>query len=207
MKNDAENDAENASKYVSTYTPKPDTWRQAGWLPLLVAGVIVGIVFTIGMKSNATRLKAKRAAEQAVIDAKNGVIRTEQEGVFALKLVEEKSVTGAEGAVVVTVKNVKATDTDLAITFDIQNKFKGNIHQLDCTLIDISQNGKEIKSLEKAAELGLFPTNLSNSVVSNTKTVHFSYAISDARQFLLYAKFAVEGMDFKGNIAVPFQLK
>jgi uncharacterized protein (UPF0333 family) len=195
MKNDTE-ESKNAPQYVSTYVPKPDTWRQAGWLPLLVAGVIVGIVFAIGMKSNATRLKAKRAAEQAAVDAKNGVVRPD---IAVLKLVEEKSMTSADSNIVLSIKSVKELDATFEITVNFQHKTKRNVQNLDFSLIDIAQNGKEIKAIE----LG---KNLADSLQLDKK-IHFQYAIGESRQFLLYCKFNIEGMAKEGNIAVPFQVK
>jgi hypothetical protein len=195
MENDSE-DSKNDPQYISTYVPKPDTWRQAGWLPLLVAGVIVGIVFTIGMKSNATRLKAKRAAEQAAVDAKNGVVRPD---IPVLKLVEEKSVASTDSNVVLTIKSVQELGEKLEITVNFQHKSKGNVQNLDFSLIDIAQNGKEIK----AVELG---KTLTDSLQMDKK-IHFQYAIGESNQFLLYVKFNIEGMAKEGNIAVPFQVR
>jgi hypothetical protein len=195
MENDIE-DSKNKPRYVSTYVPKPDTWRQAGWLPLLVAGVIVGIVFTIGMKSNATRLKTQRAAEQAAIDAKNGVIRPE---IPILKLVEEKSVASADSNVILTLKSIKELGEKLEITLNFQHKTKENFQNLDFYLIDIAQNEKEIK----AVELG---KTLTDSLQLD-KRIHFQYTIGESRRFLLYGKFNIEGMAKEGNIAVPFQVK
>lgn len=192
MENNAENDAENAPKYV----PKPYTWREAAWLPLLIAGVIVGIVFTIGMKSNADRLKIKRATEQAAVDAKNGVVRPDMP---VLKLVEEKSVTSADNNVVLTVKSVKELGDKLEITVNFQHKTKGNVQNLDFSLIDIAQNGKEIKAIE----LG---KNLAESLEMDKK-IHFQYAIGESQRFLLYGKFNIAGLAKEGNIAVPFQVR
>ena len=128
--------------------------RQAGWLPLLIAGIIVAVAFTAGLRYNSIRLKAKKAAEQAVIDTKNGITRTETEGVVSLKLVEEKSANGSDGAIVMTIKSVVGTDSSLEISVDTQNKLNGKMRNLDFSLVDISQNGKEIKSVEKTTELG-----------------------------------------------------
>jgi hypothetical protein len=191
-----EKDTEDSEKYVSTYVPKPNTWREAAWLPLLVAGVIVGIVFTIGMKSNAARLKEKRAAEQAVVDAKNGVVRPDMP---VLKLVEEKSVASTDSTVVLTVKSVKDLGEKLEITLNFQHKTKGNVQNLDFSLIDIAQNGKEIK----AVELG---KTLTDSLQTDKK-IHFQYTIGESQRFLLYCKFNIEGFIKEGNIAVPFQVR
>jgi plasmid replication initiation protein len=187
-----EKDTEKSEKYVS----KPYTWREAGWLPLLVAGVIVGIVFTIGMKSNADRLKTKRAAEQAAVDAKNGVVRPD---IPVLKLVEEKSVASTDSSVVLTLKSVQELSDKLEITVNFQHKSKGNVQNLDFSLIDIAQNGKEIKAIELGKNLA------ENSNMD--KKIHFQYTVGESRQFLLYGKFNIEGMAKEGNIAVPFQVK
>jgi hypothetical protein len=191
-----ENESKDSEKYVSTYVPKPYTWREAAWLPLLVAGVIVGIVFTIGMKSNADRLKTKRAAEQAAVDAKNGVIRPDMP---VLKLVEEKSVASTDSNVVLTVKSVKDLGEKLEITFNFQHKTKGKVQNLDFSLIDIAQNGKETK----ATELG---KTLTDSLQTDKK-IHFQYTIGESQRFLLYCRFNIENMVKEGNIAVPFQVK
>jgi hypothetical protein len=187
---------ENESKDSEKYVPKPYTWREAAWLPLLVAGVIVGIVFTIGMKSNAARLKEKRAAEQAVVDAKNGVVRPDMP---VLKLVEEKSVTSTDSNVVLTLKSVKDLGEKLELTLNFQHKTKGNVQNLDFSLIDIAQNGKEIKALELGKTL--------TDSLQLDKKIHFAYTIGESRQFLLYGKFNIEGVTKEGNIAVPFQVK
>jgi hypothetical protein len=191
-----EKDTEDSEKYVSTYVPKPYTWREAGWLPLLVAGVMVGIVFTIGMKSNADRLKIKRAAEQAAVDAKNGVVRPD---IPVLKLVEEKSVASADSSVVLTLKSVQELSDKLEITVNFQHKSKGNVQNLDFSLIDIAQNGKEIKAIELGKNLA------ENSNMD--KKIHFQYTVGESRRFLLYGKFNIEGMAKEGNIAVPFQVR
>ena len=202
------NDDEPSEKYTPIYVSKPDTWRQAGWLPLLIAGIIVAIAFTAGLRYNSIRLKAKKAAEQAVIDTKNGITRTETEGVVALKLVEEKSATVSDGAIVMTIKSVVGTDSSLEISVDTQNKLKGKMRNLDFSLVDISQNGKEIKSVEKTTELGEILTESTQpSVYLNLKKIHFNYAVGEARQFLLYCKFAVDGVTQQEGIAVPFRLR
>jgi hypothetical protein len=191
-----EKDTEESEKYVSTYVPKPYTWREAAWLPLLVAGVIVGIVFTIGMKSNSDRLKTKRAAEQAAVDAKNGVVRPD---IPVLRLVEEKSVTSADNSVVLTLKSVQEQGDKLEFIVNFDHKTKGNVQNLDFSLIDIAQNGKETKALE----LG---KNLAENSNKDTK-IHFPYTVGESRKFLLYCKFNIEGMVKEGNIAVPFQVR
>jgi hypothetical protein len=202
------NDEERSGEYIPIYVSKPDTWRQAGWLPLLIAGLIVAVAFTAGLRYNSIRLKAKKAAEQAVIDDKNGIIRTDIEGVVALKLVEEKSATGSDGAIIMTIKSVNGTDSSLEVAVDTQNKFKGKMRNLDFSLVDISQNGKEIKSVEQAAELGEILTESTQpSVYLNLKKIHFNYAVGEARQFLLYCKFAIDGVAQQEGIAIPFKLK
>jgi hypothetical protein len=191
-----EKDTEDSKKYVSTYVPKPDTWREAGWLPLLVAGVIVGVIFTIGMKSNAARLKTKRAAEQAAVDAKNGVVRPDEP---VLRLTEEKLVVSADNSIVLTLKSVQEQGDKLEFVVDFDHKTKGNVQNLDFSLIDIAQNGKETKAIESGKNLA------ENSKMD--KKIHFPYTIGESRKFLLYAKFNIEGVAKEGNIAVPFQVK
>ncbi len=190
------------------YEPKPNTWHHAGWLPMLVTCIVVGIAFSVGITYNNSTLKAKRTAEQAEIDAKKGIIRYDKDGNDALKLVEEKSSIGLDGNIVMTIKSVRGTSSDLEVTVNTQDKFKGNIQDLDFSLIDIKQNGKEIKSLEKATDLGEILTDSAKpNAKDNEKKVHFDYAMGDHREFLLYCKFAVQGLNNVSSIGVPFELK
>lgn len=193
---------------IKPYEPKPQTWHHAGWLPMLVTCLVVGIAFSFGISYNNSTLKAKRAAEQAEIDAQKGIARYDKEGNAVLKLTEEKSSIGLEGNIIMTVKSARGTSSDLEVTVDTQNKFKGNIQNLDFSLIDIDQNGKEIKALEKATDLGEIVTNTAKSQANgNEKKIHFNYALGDHRQFLLYCTFAIKGLNLQSRIGVPFNLK
>ncbi len=191
-----------------SYKPKPNTWHHAGWLPMLVTCIVVGIAFSMGISYNNSTLNAKRTAEQAEIDAKKGIIRYDKDGNAALKLVEEKSSIALDGHIVMTIKSVRGTPSDLEVTVNTQDKFKGNIQNLDFSLIDIKENGKEIKSLEKATDLGeiLADSDKSHGNV-NEKKVHFDYAMGDHREFLLYCKFTVQGLNNESSIGVPFELR
>ncbi len=193
---------------IKPYEPKPDTWHHAGWLPMLVTCVVVAIAFSIGISYSNSTIKAKKAAEQAEIDAKKGLIRFDKDGNAVLKLVEEKSAVGLDSDIIMTVKSAKGTSSDLEVTVDTQNKFKGNIQNLEFSLIDIDDSGKEIKALEKATDLGEIAMNSAKSQTNNNeKKVHFNYTLGNHRQFLLYCTFAVKGLNLQSRLGVPFNLK
>ena len=44
---------------IKPYEPKPQTWHHAGWLPMLVTCLVVGIAFSFGISYNNSTLKAK----------------------------------------------------------------------------------------------------------------------------------------------------
>ena len=192
-------------EYMSTYEPKPETWHHAGWLPLLVAGLIVAVAFSIGLYYNSGRIKAKKIAEQAAIDAKNGVIRSNAEGALLLKLVEEKTITDSDGFVL-TVKSVKGTESNLALNITIQNKIKSKIKNLKFYLIDSSQKGKEISAEENARDSGDIKTI---DTTLNEQTIHFNYAVGDQRALLLNATFftTISNVNVSKSIALAFLLK
>ena len=195
--------------YVSTHVPKPETWHHAGWLPLLVAGGIVGILFTIGMSYSGRLQKEKKAAEQATVDRKNGVVRpTLAEGEIALKLMEVKTVKTSDEAVAVTIKSVKGTNSSLEIAVNCQNTLKENLKNADFLLVDIGQNGKEIQAVEKTGELGDIPANItSKNNDSQAKTIHFNHSVGEGRRFLLHCKFTTDKTNVEKSVAVPFQLR
>jgi hypothetical protein len=196
---------EKMPEYMATYEPKPETWHHAGWLPLLVAGLIVAVAFSIGLNYNSKRIKAQKTAEQAAIDAKNGVIRSNAEGALLLKLVEEKTITDANGFTM-TVKSVNGTEANLELKVAIQHKTKAKIKNLKFILIDSSQKGKEINAEENtknSVEIITVDTAL------NEQTIHFNYAVGDQRALLLNATFltTISNADVSKSIAIAFLLK
>ena len=186
--------------YVYTYEGKPQTWRQAAWLPLLVAAGVVGVLFLIGLDYN-SKVKAQKKAD---FDAKNGISPQNTEGSLHLKLVESKTSIGMDDALNVSVKAVKGDANTLEITTTIQHKFKTPMRQLDFSVIDIAQNGKVVKIQETAADLGEIP---SNSLHSEEKKLHLNYAVGESRQFQLYLKFTNADLKQQGAIVVPFSLR
>ncbi len=198
-----------AAAYVSTHVPKPETWHHAGWLPLLIAGGIVGVLFTIGMSYSGRLQREKKAAEQAVIDRQNGVVRpTLAEGEIALKLMEIKTVKTADEAVAVTIKSVKGTNSSLEIGVNCENTLKENLKNANFLLIDIEQNGKEIQAVERVGELGHILSVLNQEYVSSqAKTIHFNHSVGKGRRFLLHCTFTTDKTNVEKSVAVPFQLR
>ncbi len=194
-------------RYMSTYVPKPETWHHAGWLPLLVAAVIVGVAFTVGISYSNARRKEKRAAEQAAVYAQHGIENTTKEGAITFKLVEEKFTSGFDGAVKMTIKSVKGTDLSLEVLVICENKFKNNLKNIAFSLIDNDQKGKETMAVEKVGELGEIIASVKNNAFFNEKKVHFNYAVGESRQFLLLCKFTSDASNSEKSIAVPFNIK
>ena len=199
---------DSAAAYVSTHVPKPETWHHAGWLPLLIAGAIVGVLFTIGMSYSGRLQKEKKATEQAAIDRQNGVVRPVlSAGEIALKLMEEKTAKTSDEAVAVTIKAVKGTNSSLEIVVDCANTLTENLKNVDFLLVDIEQNGKEIEAVEKG-KLGDISSNISNKNGKiATKTLNFSHNVGEGRRFLLHCKFTTEKTNIEKSLAVPFQLR
>ena len=56
-------DANQVVDYVYTYEGKPQTWREAAWLPLLIAAGVVGVLFSIGLDYN-SKVKAQKKADR-----------------------------------------------------------------------------------------------------------------------------------------------
>jgi phage host-nuclease inhibitor protein Gam len=194
-----------ASGYTLTYAPKPQTWRDAPWLPLLVAGAIVGVIFTIGMSYNNGRLKAKKAAEQAAIDVKNGVNDRITEGVGALKLLEQKTVVGIDESLVVTVKSVKTMDSTLTIVLNYHNKGKIVLQNPSFILVDVEAKGQQTQAAKTDDWTTILPdTNPSNV---HEKAVTINYAIGEHRKFLLICKFVTTDTRAEKSMAIPFQLR
>ena len=104
--------------YVYTYEGKPQTWREAAWLPLLVAAGVVGVLFLIGLDYN-SKVKAQKKAEYY---AKNGISAQNTEGSLNLKLVEPKTSIGMDDALNVSVKAVKGDANTLEITATVQDR-------------------------------------------------------------------------------------
>ena len=193
-------DANQVVDYVYTYEGKPQTWREAAWLPLLIAAGVVGVLFSIGLDYN-SKVKAQKKAEYY---AKNGISPQNTEGSLNLKLVEPKTTIGMDDALNVSVKAVKGDANTLEITAAIQHKFKTPMRQLEFSVIDIAQNGKTVKIQEAAADLGEIPSNL---LQSQEKKLHLNYAVGESRQFQLYLKFTNADLKQQGAIAVPFSLR
>ena len=193
-------DATQIFDYVPTHEAKPKTWREAGWLPLLVAAGVVGVLFLIGLDYN-SKVKAQKKADY---EAKNGILPQNTEGSLNLKLVEPKTSIGMDDALNVSIKAVKGDANKLEITTTIQHKFKTPMRQLDFSVIDIAQNGKALKIQETAADLGEIP---SNSLHSEEKKLHLNYAVGESRQFQLYLKFTNADLKQQGAIVVPFSLR
>ena len=208
VSNNQEENEDKTPEPNTFYVSKPDTWHHAGWLPMIVATIVVGAAFTLGIMHNNAQLKDKRAAEQAVIDANKGIVRTDSAGLTILKLVGEKTVTGSDGAIEVSIKSVKGSASSLEVMLNILNKFKSNIQNLDITLIDIAQNSKEIKAVENAQALGDIPTDpLSKNSFTHEKKVHFNFPVGESKQFLVYCKFTTAGSTIEKSIAAPFQIR
>ncbi len=199
---DTEN-PQSASEYTPTYVGKPQTWREAGWLPLFIAGCIVAVAFTVGLSYNSARIKARKKAEQAAIDAKNGVLGRVTEGSAALRLLEEKSTTGLEGAVIFTVKKVNATDSTLELVLKNQNKSKSALQNVHYVLIDNAQKEVEIQALEKD---NMPVESAAASATNSDKKIHFRYAVGDSRSFLLLCKFTTAETPAEKTLLTPFQL-
>ncbi len=203
-----EDHEDHAPQTNTFYVSKPDTWHHAGWLPMIVATMVVGAAFTLGIMHNNAQLKDKRAAEQAIIDANKGIVRTDSAGLTILKLIGEKTVTGFDGDIEMAIKSVKGSASSLEVTLNILNKFKSNIQNLAITLIDIAQNGKEIKAVENTQALGDIPTDsLNTNSLTHEKKVHFNLPIGESKQFLVYCKFTTAGSTLEKSIAAPFQIK
>ena len=199
---------EKTRDYVSTYVQKPDTWRQAGWLPLLVAAAIVGVFFTIGLNNNSVNLREKRAKEQAIIDAKNGTIRSNTEGVSTFKLIEPKTTVLGDSLMIMTINEAKATESEVEVTVKVQNKPSMGIQNLQFSLIDIAQNGKTIPANESTETTQKTLPNEPKSVEKSIqKTLHFIHAIAESRRFQLFCTFTEKGQNTEGRIAVPFQIR
>jgi hypothetical protein len=195
--------------YVSTHVPKPETWHHAGWLPLLIAGGIVGILFTIGMSYSNRLQKEKKAAEQAAVDRQNGTIRpTLAEGEIVLKLMEEKTIKTADDAIAITVKSVKGTNSSLEMVINCQNTLKENLKSLNFLLVDIEQKGKEIQSVERVDALGEIASNTTLKPGDiQAKTIHFNHSVGEGRRFLLHCTFTTAQTNVEKSLAVPFQLR
>jgi hypothetical protein len=190
-------------EHISTYVPNPETWLHAPWLPIAIAGVIVAILFLIGLNYNSGRNKERKAAEKAVIDAKNGVVEARIEGVIGYKLVEEKKIVGADGALIMSIKSVKGTASDLELTVSILNKSKTPIKNLNFDLVDIAHKEKPILALEKAQDLGDIPISTD---APTEKKIHFNYAVDDSRTFLLRGTFLLD-TPIEKSIGVPFDIR
>jgi tetrahydromethanopterin S-methyltransferase subunit B len=190
-------------EHISTYVPKPETWHNAGWLPVAIAGVIIAILFLIGLNYNSGRIKERKAAEQAVVDAKNGVVGAHIEGVIAYKLLEEKKIVGADGAMIMSIKSVKGTANDLELIVSILNKSKTPIKNLNFDLVDIAHKEKPILALEKAQDLGDIPISKD---APTEKKIHFNYAVDDSRTFLLRGTFMMD-TPIEKSIGVPFDIR
>jgi hypothetical protein len=195
--------ADKVPEHISTYIPNPETWHHAGWLPVAIAGVIVAILFLIGLNYNSGRIKERKATEQAVVDAKNGVVGAHIEGVIAYKLVEEKKIVGADGALIMSIKSIKGTATDLELTVSILNKSKTPIKNLNFDLVDIAHKEKAILAVETAQNLGDIPISTD---VSTEKKIHFNYAVDDSRTFLLRGAFMLD-TPIEKSIGVPFDIR
>ena len=199
---------EKTRDYVSTYVQKPDTWRQAGWLPLLVAAVIVGVFFTIGLNNNSVNLKEKRAKEQAIIDAKNGTIRPSPDAPITFKLTEKKTTVLGDSLVIMTINEAKATESQVEVTVEMQNKPSLGVQNPQFSLIDIAQNGKIIPANENnVTPQNAQPNEPKTAEKAIQKTLHFNHAIVESRRFQLYCTFIEKAKNTEGSIAVPFQVK
>ncbi len=189
-----------------TYTPKKQTWRDAGWLPLLVAGLVVAVAFPIGIHYNNNRIKAEKAAKQTEIDAKNGISGRITEGVGALKLLEEKTITGMDSTIEMTIKKVVATDSSLDITVRSRNKSKLVLHDLDFTLINVEQNSNKIKMSDNSKILGDIAIETSGKTEID-KHIHFNIDLGENRIFLLYCAFKTADAPIEKSLGIPFTLR
>jgi hypothetical protein len=195
--------ADKVPEHISTYVRNPETWHHAAWLPVTIAAVIVAVLFLIGLNYNSGRIKERKAAEQAVVDAKNGAVGAPIEGVLAYKLLEEKKIVGADGALIMSIKSIKGTVSDLELTVSMLNKSKSAIKNLNFDLVDIAHKEKPIIALEKAQDLGDIPIS---KEIPTEKKIHFNYAVDDSRTFLLRGTFMME-TPIEKSIGVPFDIK
>jgi hypothetical protein len=191
---------------VFTYAPEKQTWRDAGWLPLLVAAGVIAVAFSIGLYYNSNRISAKKAADQAAVDAKNGISGRITEGPGALKLLEEKTISGMDGAVLMTIKKAVATDSTLELTIKTQNTSKDILRDLDFSLINIEQNGNKTKMSDDAKALGDIPIDLGKNV-GTEKHVHFNFGVGEYRNFLLYCAFHTPETPIEKSLGIPFTLR
>jgi hypothetical protein len=189
-------EAEKAAKPTFTYAPEPQTWRDAPWLPLLIAGSIVAVAFTVGIRYNNATLKAQKAAQQAEIDAKNGIKERYTEGSLALKLLEEKTTSGLDGQLVLTINKVHATDSTLELSVKTKNTSKIILQNNHFSMIDIAQKETEIPAIAI--------TDIDSSL---DKKIRFNYAIGAQRKFLLLCKVTTTDTQLEKTIGVPFELR
>jgi hypothetical protein len=196
------------AEYIPTYVGKPQTWREAGWLPLLIAGAIVGVAFSIGIHYNNIRIKDKKTAEQAAIDAKNGVLNRATEGSAALKLLEPVTTTLADGTVSFRINKVNATDSTVAITIQCINKSKAALQNVNYLLVDNAVKDKQIPSIKTPDNLVNIPIESPTSRTGDSaQIIHFNCAIGESRSFLLVCKFTTADSPNEKTLGVPLQLR
>jgi hypothetical protein len=194
--------------YMPIYKGKPQTWREAGWLPMLIAGAIVGVAFTIGIHYNNIRIKDKKTAEQAAIDAKNGVLNRATEGFAALKLLEEKTTTLADGTVSFKITKVNATDSTVTITLNCLNKSTTALQNVNYLLVDNAAKDKQIPSVKTTDNLVNIPAESATSKTGDmAQIIHFNCAIGESRSFLLVCKFTMPDSPTEKILGVPLQLR
>jgi hypothetical protein len=198
--------AESTSETAFTYAPEKQTWRDAGWLPLLVAAGVIAVAFSIGLYYNSNKIADKKKADQAAVDAKNGISGRITEGVGALKLLEEKTISGMDGAVLMTIRKAVATDSTLELTIKTDNKSKEILHDLDFTLINVEQNGNKTKMSDDAKTLGDIPMGVGNDL-GIEKHIHFNFSVGEYRNFLLYCAFHTSETPIEKSLGIPFTLR
>jgi hypothetical protein len=195
-------------EYRPTYKGKPQTWREAGWLPLFVAGLIVAVAFSIGLNYNAGRIKERKTREQAAIDAKNGVTNRATEGSAALKILEPTTSSLADGAVSFSVIKAKASDSTLFITIKCLNKSKTVMQNVHYELIDNAIKDKHIEATKTPTYLDTIPIeSLTSSTANTEQIIHFNCVIGDSRSFLLVCKFTTKDSPSEKILGVPLQLR
>jgi hypothetical protein len=195
------------SGYIPTYKGKPQTWREAGWLPLLIAGGIVAVAFTVGLYYNGIRIKEKKTTEQAAVDAKNGVTNRVTEGFAALKLLEPVTSSLADGAVSFSITKVNATDSTVAITVKCLNKSKAALQNVHYLLVDNAVKDTQIPSLKSTDNLDNIPAESASSKTGDmAQIIHFNCAIGESRSFLLVCKFTMPDSPTEKILGVPLKL-
>ena len=171
------------------------TWMTAkmGWLPIVICIVAVGIIFTFSLMLFNNQ---KTVVAISKSPTKKGL---NTEGVT---YIINRDTIVASGQCHLRILEAIVKNNTVLLYFSLENRFKGNISDVQPYLLDLENGNKPILNTNIQQFVGTqIEPNQIGSLVGE-----FDYSVGKSRHFKLGFRYVAKGLTSGGEIILPFDL-